>query len=248
MDIMPKLLSLLAPLSAIMGKQSCTWVLASGVALGLLVGTSSTVQAFTGEQEYIKACQAGQLEQCNVLAQIYLQNKDYRNAATHLEKICADTMKENSPLHKQTCSLLLTMLTDEEYGIMDYQKGMIWGDHICAHSNAFGCLLMSNIFFTGKHVNADLNKASEYAKRACALKDGTGCRQAALITFTAAYIQKDVNLAEESYKYHQAACDVGNQASCNDLQHYQQKMEEFKLYAQTPDANAQPQPAQPAAQ
>ena len=212
-----------------------------GMALFMGIGLSVMPQAhaFQGENEVIAKCNQGDLASCNMAAQGYLEEHNYAQAVTYLNKLCYS----HSPDSLKACALEMTLLTDANYGINNIPEGVKVGEYLCQNQNSYGCLLLSSLYFNGNQIQQDLNKASDYAKIACQLKDATGCRQAALITFTAAYVLKDVNLAEESYTYHRAACNIGNQQSCADLQQFEKKIEEFKLYAATPANN---QPAAPA--
>lgn len=207
--------------------------------LGLSFGISSNALAFNQEQEIVAQCNSGDLSSCNAAAQGYLEEKKFPEAVTYLDKLCYS----QSPDALKACALEMTLLTEASYGINNVAEGIKVGEFLCQQQNAYGCLLLSNLYFYGTKVKQDLNTASSYAKQACQLQDATGCRQAALITFTAAYILKDVALAEESYNYHRAACDIGNQQSCNDLQQKDQKMEQFKLYAAAPASEEAPAPA-----
>ncbi len=225
-----------SPVNYLLQHPRPTFVKALGVAAIAttisFAGISSAQAATETENQLIASCNQGNVQSCNVLAQTYLTQKQYVQAANYLTKVCYS----KSPDAINTCAALMTMLIDPTYGVNDFIQGIKIGDYLCHNNNSYGCLLLSTIYFEGNRVPQDLQKASTYAKRACELKDATGCRQYAMITFTAAYILKDINLAEESYKYHRYACELGNKDSCTELQQYPTKIEEFRLYAQSPNA------------
>ena len=183
-------------------------------------------EAFVNENSAIRQCQNGAIESCQFLAQNYLALQRYDQAAQYLSEVCY------SPSHNamKTCAALTTILTDPAYGLNDYTQGIKVGEHLCSNNNAYGCLLLSTLYFMGDHVPQDLPKASEYGIKACNLSDATGCRQVALIRYAEAYVLKDVNRAADSFTYHQQACNLGNQESCDDYNTRETKLDQFKLY------------------
>ncbi|MCK0535890.1 MULTISPECIES: hypothetical protein [unclassified Anaerobiospirillum] len=193
---------------------------------------TQAAESFKGQKAAIEQCEAGKVESCNYLAQYYLDNKNYAEAAKYLSRICYS----DSPDALRTCAALTTMLTDSNFGINDYASGIKIGDYLCSKNDPYGCLLLSNAFFIGNHVEQDLVRASKYAQRACDLKDPVGCRQLAVITFSEAYVLKDVKVAQLSFKYHKDACDLGNQDSCADYAEFDDKMDQFQRYVQAESA------------
>lgn len=206
-----------------------------GLEIALLVGLGMSLfpsaHAFQGETAVINQCQKGDLNKCQIAVQNYISEKKYPQAVNVLNRMCGT---EHPDAHK-ACALEMTLLIEPTYGLNNVQEGVKIGEMLCVKKHPYGCLLLSNLYFGGHQVKQDLNLASDYAKRACGLKDAVGCRQAALISFTTAYVLKDVALAEEAYTYYRKACELGNQESCLEAEQYQQKMEDFKLYATSPN-------------
>ena len=193
-------------------------------------------ESFVGETQAQQACAAGTVEACHWLAQNYLGQQQYAQAAQYLSKVCYS----NSEQAYQSCAALSTLLTDSHFGLNDYPQGIKVGQYLCDHGQSYGCLILSSLYYIGDHVEQNLKTAADYGKRACALKDATGCRQAALAIFSEAYMKRDVELFKESGQYHQAACDLGDQESCTELREYQTKLEQFNLYVQNGQKPAPP--------
>lgn len=202
--------------------------------LGMGMSLMPSAHAFKGEAAVIDQCQKGDLNQCQIAVQNYISEKKFPQAVTILNRMCGSNHAEAA----KACALEMTLLIDPEYGLNNVQEGVRLGDMLCVQKQPYGCLLLSNLYFSGHQVKQDLQLASDYAKRACELKDAVGCRQAALISFTTAYVLKDVDLAKEAYTYYRRACDLGNKESCLESEQAQQKLEDFRLYATTPSEQA----------
>lgn len=204
--------------------------MASILGFSALMGLSLSAQAqkFQGQDEAVTQCELGQIESCNYLAQNYLNQHQYQQAAKYLSKICYS----NSPDALKTCAALTSILTEDVFGIKDYAQGIKVADYLCSKQSAYGCLILSDAYFLGTNVPQDLVKASQYAQKSCDLKDPLGCRQLAIITFSEAYVLKDPKVAQLSFKYHQDACQLGNKDSCADFAQYDEKIEQFQRYVQ----------------
>lgn len=211
--------------------------LVSAVSISVLSSTAFAEEAtnkgqaqelFRGENRAIVACEAGRLDSCNFVAQNYLNLQYYGDAARYLTKICFS----NDPNALKICKAAATLYTDPSYKISDYTEGGKIADYLCSKNDSYGCLLLSNMYFIGDHVEQDLVKASQYGQKACDLHDPIGCRQLAIITFSEAYVLKDSRIAELSFTYHQKACDLGEQDSCYDLQLRDEKLEQFKRFVE----------------
>ena len=208
------------------------------MAAASLVSLASTAQAntevewakenFKGEQDAIIKCETGSMAECNFLAQQYLERKEFQHAAKYLTKICYS----DDPAALKTCTAVATLFTDSTYNLNDYARGTQIADYLCEKGDAYGCLLLSNLYFLGEHVDQDLVKAGEYGQKACNLKDPTGCRQLAVITFSEAYVLKDIKIAKLSFEYHKRACDLGNQDSCDDVADYDLKIKQFESFVE----------------
>lgn len=184
--------------------------------------------SFDGEALALQACDDGDIEACRLLAQNYLGQQNYAKAAQYLSKVCYS----DSDQSYQSCAALSTLLTDSHFGLNDYPQGIKVGDYLCDHGQAYGCLILSSLYYIGDHVEQNLKTAADYGKRACELKDATGCRQAALVIFSEAYMTRNVELFKESGKYHQAACNLGDEESCQEVREYQDKLKQFNMYVQ----------------
>ncbi len=189
---------------------------------------------FKGEQNAIIKCETGSMVDCNFLAENYLNRKEYLHATKYLTKICYS----NDDAALKTCTAVATLLTDSTYGINDYKRGTEIADYLCNRGDAYGCLLLSNLYFLGEHVEQDLIKAGQYGQKACDLNDPVGCRQVAVITFSEAYVLKDIKIAQLSFEYHKRACELGNNDSCEDIEDYQDKINQFKAFVQQERAKA----------
>lgn len=183
---------------------------------------------FKGEQDAIIKCETGSMADCNYLAQNYLNRKEYQHATKYLTKICYS----NDEAALKTCTAVATLLTDSTYGINDYKRGTEISEYLCDRGDSYGCLLLSNLYFLGEHVDQDLVLAGKYGQKACDLNDPVGCRQVAVITFSEAYVLKDIKIAQLSYEYHKRACELGNNDSCEDIEDYQTKIDQFKAFVQ----------------
>lgn len=200
--------------------------------LSLGLSLSTPVQAApintTNPSQLQASCDNGRLTACSMLAQNYLGQKNYAKAAENLSKVCYS----NSPDSFKSCAALTTLLTDSAYGLNDFPSGIRVSEYLCDHSNAYGCLLLSKLYFIEDQVKQDLTKAKTYGEKACSLGDAIGCRQVAVILYSEASALKDPSLAEQSFAFHKAACDLGNKESCNEYSQYERKMEDFRLFVQ----------------
>lgn len=205
---------------------------ASFLSFSLLLSFSFNAQAqenFAGHDAAVAQCDAGNIESCNFLAQNFLNVHHYTEASKYLTKICYS----DSPDALRSCAALTSILTEKIFGINDYQQGLKIADYLCSRKGSYGCLLLSDAFFLGTNAPQDLVKASQYAQMACELKDPLGCRQLAVITFSEAYVLKDPKVAQLSFKYHQDACNLGNQDSCADFAQYDKKLEQFQRFVES---------------
>lgn len=202
---------------------------APSVASNATPSSAPDAQANIAEQ-VMAACHGGDVEACRILAQNYLSQQQYAQAARYLSKVCY--AHPNAELGYQSCAALSTLLTDSSFGLNDYPQGIRVSEYLCNHGQSYGCLLLSSLYYIGDHVEQNLKTAADYGKRACDLKDATGCRQAALAIFSEAYMRHDLELFKESGKYHRAACDLGDAESCREVQEYDTKLKQFDIYVQ----------------
>ena len=216
--------------SAVVGGSAvaATTIVNSTPAPAATTAPAAPTSSFAGEALALQACNGGDIEACRLLAQNYLSQQNYTKAAQYLSKVCYS----DSAQSYQSCAALSTLLTDSHFGLNDYPQGIKVSEYLCERGQPYGCLILSSLYYIGDHVEQDLKTAADYGKRACDLKDATGCRQAALVIFSEAYMTRNVELFKESGKYHQAACNLGDEDSCQEVREYQNKLEQFNMYVQ----------------
>lgn len=176
-------------------------------------------------QDWDAKCEQGNLDACNTLAQVHLENQLYPQAAKYLEKLCYS----QSPNAAQSCAALITLLTYENYQMMDLDKGQQIAEYLCKDQQvAFGCTALSRLFFrSDKH---DSEKSIQYAKLACDLQDAAGCTQAAIVLYTEAYMEKNLDKATMAFEFYGRACELGDQDACKTYAPHEEKLEQFKNY------------------
>lgn len=193
---------------------------------------SSTSSNSTVDLKYLQdwdaKCEQGNLDACNTLAQLHLENQLYPQAAKYLEKLCYS----QSPNAAQSCAALTTLLTYENYQMMDLKKGQQVAEYLCNDQHvAFGCTALSRLFFRSE--NHDSEKAIQYAQLACDLQDASGCTQAAFVMYTEAYAEKDLDKATKAFEFYGRACELGDQDACKTYAPHEEKLEQFKNYMNT---------------
>lgn len=170
-------------------------------------------------------CTKGELKSCNYLAQLYLANKQYKDAEIYLEKLCYS----QDPNASQSCAALTALLMDDTYQSLDLTKAITVAKHLCEDKGvAFGCTALSQMYV--RPDNKDFDKALQYAEKACDLDDATGCKQIAISLYTAAYAQKDESKAAEAFDFYKRACDLGDDDSCKTYEPHEEKLKQFHRF------------------
>lgn len=178
-------------------------------------------------------CDAGKYSYCGLLAQVFLDQKMYERASTYLEKVCYS----NSPEANTACAGLTSLLSFEEYDVMNLKKAQEVARHLCdTKSVPFGCLALSQLYLRPEF--KDPNSSFDYAQKACELNDATGCKQVALTIYSQAFGQKDIYKAQQAFEFYKKACELGDEDSCKTYEPHAEKLKQFQLYVERSNEQA----------
>lgn len=176
-------------------------------------------------QEWDSRCMQGDLEACNILGQLFLEQQIYPQAATYFEKVCYSESRESS----KACAALTTLLTYDNYNMLDITKGHNVAKYLCEEKGvSFGCLALSQLYLRPEL--KDANSSFDYAQKACELNDATGCKQVALTIYSQAFGQRDIKKAMIAFEFYKKACELGDADSCETYGPHQEKLQQFQLY------------------
>ncbi len=149
----------------------------------------------------LKACKLDYPKACFDLGALYYKKNDYMNAEKFLDKSC--NLK-----YTKGCYLLAKIYLKDSKNI---DKALNYLDKSCKLDIENACLYIGYVYYSGKGVKKDKNKALEYFKYACdKLNSGKGCSLSGIIFYGK---KESIN----SICYLKKGCDLKDGSGCLSL-------------------------------
>ena len=145
---------------------------------------------------------------CAVIGGLYYYAGRYREAIPYFEKDIA--LGDN-------VVYALMMLGATYDKLQDYRNAKKYFEIGCNKGNgdkvqAMVCCDLGIMYYNGKGVRQDYNKAQELYKKACDLKSGVACNNLGLLYDRGQGVRQNRSTAKQ---YYGKACDLGEQTGCD---------------------------------